>query len=147
MIGCKVTDDELQNQIMPMMHECYRLGIIDHDTIASLVRFCLQFWMGHFRMKKQQFDMAQQDIEEEKKKLAKIVAEKEAWQKWDNSTPRVIEKTTKELEQMGKEFDREFSAPQQQQQPEPQPQPKSKQQKESSRASRLANLTLEDMMA
>jgi hypothetical protein len=111
MIGCKVTDDELQNQIMPMMHECYRLGIIDHDTIASLVRFCLQFWMGHFRMKKQQFDMAQQDIEEEKKKLAKIVAEKEAWQKWDNSTPRVIEKTTKELEQMGKEFDREFSAP------------------------------------
>jgi SET domain-containing protein len=59
----------------------------------------------------------------------------------------VIEKTTKELKQMGKEFDREFSAPQQQQQPEPQPQPKSKQQKESSRASRLANLTLEDMMA
>jgi hypothetical protein len=111
MIGCRVTEDELQNQIMPMMHECYRLGIIDHDTIASLVRFCLQFWMGHFRMKKQQFDMAQEDIEEEKKKLAKIVAEKEAWQKWDNSTPRVIEKTTKELEQMGKEFDREFSAP------------------------------------
>jgi hypothetical protein len=54
-----------------MMHECYQLGIIDHDTVSSFVRFCLQFWMGHYRMKKQQFDMAQQDIEQkEKKKLA-----------------------------------------------------------------------------
>jgi hypothetical protein len=77
MIGCRITEDELRNQIMPMMHECYKLGIIDHDTIASLIRFCLQFWMGHFRMKKkQQFDMAQQDIEEEKKKLAAIVDQK-----------------------------------------------------------------------
>jgi hypothetical protein len=47
MIGCTAIDDELQNQIIPMMHECYRLGIIDHDTVASLIRFCLQFWMGH----------------------------------------------------------------------------------------------------
>jgi Protein of unknown function (DUF432) len=76
MIGCTAIDDGLQNQIIPMMHECYQLGIIDHDTVASLVRFCLQFWMGHFRMKKQQFDMAQQDIEEEKKKLAAIVDQK-----------------------------------------------------------------------
>lgn len=102
MIGCRVTEEELQNQIFPMMHECYRLGIIDHDTIASLIRFCLQFWMGHLRMKKHQFDMAQQDIDQEKKKLASIVAEKQAWEKWDNSTPRVMEKTVKELEQCEK---------------------------------------------
>lgn len=146
MIGCRVTEEELQNQIFPMMHECYRLGIIDHDTIASLIRFCLQFWMGHLRMKKHQFDMAQQDIDQEKKKLASIVAEKQAWEKWDNFTPRVMEKTVKELEQMGKDFDREFGtpAPQPEQQQLPQPKPK---QQESSRASRLANLTLEDMMA
>jgi hypothetical protein len=87
MIGCRVTEEELQNHIFPMMHECYQLGIIDRDTVASLIRFCLQFWMGHYRMKKQQFDMAQEDIEEEKKKLAAIVAEKEAWHKWDNSPP------------------------------------------------------------
>jgi hypothetical protein len=38
--------------------------------------------MGHYRMKKQQFDMNQREIEqEEKKKLAAIVAEKEAWHK------------------------------------------------------------------
>lgn len=146
MIGCRVTEEELQNQIFPMMHECYRLGIIDHDTIASLIRFCLQFWMGHLRMKKHQFDMAQQDIDQEKKKLASIVAEKQAWEKWDNSTPRVMEKTVKELEQMRKDFDREFGtpAPQPEQQQLPQPKPK---QQESWRASRLANLTLEDMMA
>ena len=89
-----------------MMHERYRLGIIDHDTIASLIRFCLQFWMGHLRMKKHQFDMAQQDIDQEKKKLASIVAEEQAWEKWDNSTPRVMEKNVKELEQMGKDFER-----------------------------------------
>jgi cell division protein FtsB len=107
MIGCRVTEEEIQNQIFPMMHECYKLGIIDHDTVASLIRFCLQFWMGHYRMKKkQQFDMAQQDIDQEKKKLASIVAEKQAWEKWDNSTPRVMEKTVKELEQTGKDFDR-----------------------------------------
>jgi hypothetical protein len=152
-VGCKVTDDELQNQIIPMMHECYQLGIIDRDTVSSFVRFCLRFWMGHFRMKKQQFDMAQQDIEEEKKKLAAIIAEKEAWEKWDNSTPRVIEKTVKQLEQMEKDLDREppaaaaaFSQTDHQQQQPRQPKPKPKQQ-ESSRASRLANLTLEDMMA
>jgi hypothetical protein len=111
MIGCRVTEEELQNQIYPMMHECYKLGIIDHDTIASLVRFCIQFWMGHYHMKKHQFDMAHEDIEVEKRKLAKIIAEKEAWHKWDNSTPRVIEKTTLALEQMGKEFDRRFPPP------------------------------------
>jgi hypothetical protein len=71
------------------MHDCYDLGIIDHDTMTSFLQFCVRFWMGHYRMKKQQqFDMNQREIEqEEKKKLAAIIAEKEAWQKWDNSTP------------------------------------------------------------
>jgi lipopolysaccharide export LptBFGC system permease protein LptF len=88
--------------------------------------------MGHYRMKKQQFDMAQRDIDQEKKKLASIVAEKQAWEKWDNSTPRVMEKTVKELEQMGKDFDREFgtTAPQPEQQPPPQEQPQQQQQEQ-----------------
>jgi hypothetical protein len=110
----------------------------------------VQFWIAHYRQKKQQFDMSQQEIEqEEKKKLDAIIAEKEAWQKWDNSTPRVMEKATKELEAMGKDLDREFKQqsqqpPQQQQQqllprlPKPKPQ---------QQASPLDNLSLEDMMA
>jgi hypothetical protein len=89
------------------MHDCFELGIIDHDSLTSFLRFCVQFWMGHYRMKKQQFDMSQQEIEVEKKKLAAIIAEKEAWQKWDNSTPRVMEKAVKELERMGEEFERD----------------------------------------
>jgi hypothetical protein len=31
-IGFRVTEEELQNIIYPEMHECYDLGIIDHDT-------------------------------------------------------------------------------------------------------------------
>jgi hypothetical protein len=90
-------------------------------------------------MKKQQFDMSQQEIDAEKKKLAAIVAEKEAWYKWDNSTPRVIEKATKELEAMGAQLEGESRLTQ----PQPQQQlPKPKQQQ-----SPLANLSLEDMMA
>jgi hypothetical protein len=106
-IGFRVTEEELHNTIYPIMHDCYDLGIIDHDTTSSFLRFCVQFWIGHYRMKKQQFDMDQREIEEEKKKLDAIIAEKEAWHKWDNSTPRVIEKATKELEQMGDEFERD----------------------------------------
>jgi hypothetical protein len=30
-IGLKVTEDELQNTIYPITHDCYQLGIIDHD--------------------------------------------------------------------------------------------------------------------
>jgi hypothetical protein len=109
--------------------------------------------MGHYRMKKkQQFEMSQREIEEEKKKLDAIIAEKEAWQKWDNSTPRVIEKTVKQLEQMEKDFDRESAAAaafsqtdhQQQQPRQPKSKPKPKEQESSSP---LANLSLEDMMA
>jgi hypothetical protein len=70
--------------IYPVMHDCYDLGIIDHDTLTSFLRFCVQFWMGHYRMKKkQQFDMVQEDIEEEEKLVA-IASEKEAYEK--NST-------------------------------------------------------------
>jgi hypothetical protein len=143
-IGFRVTEDELQNTIYPIMHDCYyQPGIIDHDTLTSFLRFCVQFWMGHYHMKKQQFDMSQQEIEEEKKKLDAIIAEKEAWHKWDNSTPRVIEKAVKQLEQMGEEFERESKREIQQRQ---QPKPKQQQQQESS-PSPLANLSLEGMMA
>jgi hypothetical protein len=45
-IGFKVTEDELHNTIYPVMHDCYQLGIIDHDTVTSFLRFCAQFWMG-----------------------------------------------------------------------------------------------------
>jgi hypothetical protein len=30
-VGFKVTESELQNTIYPIMHDCYQLGIIDHD--------------------------------------------------------------------------------------------------------------------
>jgi hypothetical protein len=140
-IGFRVTEGELQNTIYPVMHNCYQLGIIDHDTLTSFLRFCVQFWMGHYRMKKQQFDMSQREIEQEKKKLNAIIAEKEAWHKWDNSTPQVIEKATKELERMGEEFERDSKREiiQSQQRPKPKEQQSS--------VSPLANLSLEDMMA
>jgi hypothetical protein len=138
-IGFKVTEDELQNTIYPVMHDCYQLGIIDHDTLTSFLRFCLQFWMGHYRMKKQQqFDMSQQEIENEKKRLAAIIAEKEAWQKWDNSTPRVMQKTVKEREEMGEQLERKFA--------ETHPSSSPKQQPTASKTT-VANLSLEDMMA
>jgi flagellar biosynthesis GTPase FlhF len=143
-IGFRVTEDELQNIIYPVMHDCHELGIIDHDTVTSFLRFCVQFWMGHYRMKKQQFAMSQREIDEEKKKLAAIIAEKEAWQKWDNSAPRVMEKAVKELEQMGEEFERDSKREIQQQRQRAKPK---QQQQQQSSASPLANLSLEDMMA
>jgi MFS superfamily sulfate permease-like transporter len=94
-------------------------------------------------MKKQQFDMSQREIEQEKKKLEAIIAEKEAWHKWDNSTPRVMEKAVKELERMGEEFERDSKREIREQQQQQQPQPKPKQQSPSP----LANLYLKDMMA
>jgi hypothetical protein len=140
-IGFKVTESELQNTIYPIMHDCYRMGIIDYDTLTSFLRFCIQFWIGHYRMKKQQFDLNHQEIEQEKQKLAAIIAQKEAWQKWDNSTPRVIEKAANEIEAMGEQLERESKLTQPQ--PPQQQLPKPKQQQQSP----LANLSLEDMMA
>jgi hypothetical protein len=143
-IGFRVTEEELQNTIYPVMHDCYDLGIIDHDTVTSFLRFCVQFWIAHYRQKKQQFDMSQREIEqEEKKKLAAIIAEKEAWQKWDNSTPRVMQKTVKELEEMEEQLEREFAETRPSLSPKQQPR---KQQPTASKTT-VANLSLEDMMA
>jgi hypothetical protein len=102
--------------------------------------------MGHYHMKKkQQFDMSQQEIEqEEKKKLDAIIAEKEAWQKWDNSTPRVMQKTVKELEEMGEQLEREFAETHPSSSPKQQP--RKKQPTTASKAT-VANLSPEDMMA
>jgi hypothetical protein len=141
----RVTEDELHNTIYPVMHDCYDLGIIDHDTTTSFLRFCVQFWIAHYRMKKQQFDMSEQEIEEEKKKLRAILAEKEAWQKWDNSTPRVMQKAAEEMERMGEDFERDSKREITQQQQRVKP--KQQQQQEQSSASPLANLSLDDMMA
>jgi hypothetical protein len=102
--------------------------------------------MGHYHMKKkQQFDMSQQEIEqEEKKKLDAIIAEKKAWQKWDNSTPRVMQKTVKELEEMGEQLEREFAETHPSSSPKQQP--RKKQPTTASKAT-VANLSPEDMMA
>ena len=101
--------------------------------------------MGHYRMKKQQFDMNQREIEqEEKKKLAAIVTEKEAWHKWDNSTPRVMQKTVKEREEMGEQLEREFAETHPLSSPKQQPR---KQQPTTASKATVANLSLEDMMA
>jgi hypothetical protein len=75
-IGFRVTEDELHNTIYPVMHNCYDLGIIDHDTVTSFLRFCVQFWIAHYHMKKQQFEMSQQEIEQDEEKLAAIVDQK-----------------------------------------------------------------------
>jgi hypothetical protein len=91
---------------------------------------------------KKQFDMSHQEVEEEKKKLAAIIAQKEAWQKWDNSTPRVIEKTVKQLEKMGEQLEREFAETHPSSSPKQQP----RKQPTASKTT-VANLSLEDMMA
>jgi hypothetical protein len=76
-IGCKVTGNGLRNLITPIMHDCYNLGLIKHNTVSSFVRFCINFWIEHYHMKKkEQFDTVQEEIEEEEKLVA-IAAEKE----------------------------------------------------------------------
>jgi signal transduction histidine kinase len=97
-IGFKVTESELQNTIYPIMHDCYQLGIIDHDTLTSFLRFCIQFWMGHYRIKKQQFDMVQEEIEEEEEEKLVAIAAEEAYEK--NSTAWAIEKATDALKRL-----------------------------------------------
>jgi hypothetical protein len=95
--------------------------------------------------KQQQFEMSQREIEQEKKKLAAIIAEKEACGKWDNSTPRVMQKTVKELEEMGEQLEREFAETHPSSSSSPKQQPR-KQQPTASKTT-VANLSLEDMMA
>ena len=38
-IGFRVTEEELQNTIYPVMHDCYDLGIIEHDIIIIISHF------------------------------------------------------------------------------------------------------------
>jgi hypothetical protein len=42
-----------------------------YPDIVSTV-FCIQFWIGHYRMKKQQFDLSHQEIEQEEKKKLQL---------------------------------------------------------------------------
>ena len=68
-----VTEEELQNVIYPVMHDCYyQLGIIDHDTLTSFLHFTVQFWMGHYRMKKKQQFESVGDSAGGEEKLARI---------------------------------------------------------------------------
>jgi hypothetical protein len=64
-MGCQVTEDELQNIITPIMHDCHSLGLIKHDTVPSFARFCIDFWIGHYNNKKREFATRVQDIEDE----------------------------------------------------------------------------------
>jgi hypothetical protein len=48
------------------MKDCYQPDLVKHDTISSFVSFCINFWIGHYRLKKQQSEMTQQEIAAEK---------------------------------------------------------------------------------
>ena len=98
--------------------------------------------MGHYRVKKQQFDMVQEEIEEEQEKLVAIAAEKEqAYEK--NSTARMVEKAIKQIEELGEQLDGDFE--------EDTTHPssyyqRSRKQQQSALSRTVANLSLEDMM-
>jgi hypothetical protein len=49
-----------------MMDDCYQLALVKDNTISSFVRFCINFWIAHYKLKKQEFVMRQQDIEQQK---------------------------------------------------------------------------------
>jgi hypothetical protein len=50
-IGCKLTEEELQNIITPVMHDCYNLGLVKLPTVYILLcNLLYNFWMGHYRM-------------------------------------------------------------------------------------------------
>ena len=50
------------------MDGCYDLEIIDRQMVSACVELCINFWIGHYRTTKQQFEMSQQEIEQEEKK-------------------------------------------------------------------------------
>ncbi len=50
-IACKITEEEYQKTILPTMYGCYDLEIIDRQTISAFVKFCINFWIGHYRTK------------------------------------------------------------------------------------------------
>jgi hypothetical protein len=57
-MGCSVSEEEFQNNIIaPNARDCYQLGLIPHETVSYFVRFCVNFWIGHYCVKKQQFEM------------------------------------------------------------------------------------------
>jgi Protein of unknown function (DUF432) len=75
-IGTKVTEEEFQKTVLPITHDCYHLGLIDHDTVSSFVKFCINFWIAHYTTKKLEFETQQQHIDQEREKLAAIVDQK-----------------------------------------------------------------------
>ncbi len=92
-------------------------------------------------MKKKQFEVSQQEIDEEKK-LAEIIAEKV--QAYEKSTMGVIERATKGVEELGEQLERDFEE-------DTVHLPLSHQLRRTSQqrttASRTAKLSLEDMIA
>jgi hypothetical protein len=64
-ITCKITEEEFQKTILPTMYDCYDLEIIDRQMVSAFVKLCINFWIGHYRTTKQQFEMSQQEIEQE----------------------------------------------------------------------------------
>ena len=74
-IGTKVTEEEFQKTVLPITHDCYHLGLIDHDTVSSFVKFCINFWIAHYTTKLE-FETQQQHIDQEREKLAAIVDQK-----------------------------------------------------------------------
>jgi hypothetical protein len=66
-IACKITEEEFQKTILPTMYDCYDLEIIDRQMVSAFVELCINFWIGHYRTTKQQFEMSQQEIEQEEK--------------------------------------------------------------------------------
>jgi hypothetical protein len=82
----------------------------------------------------------QQEIEnEEKKKLAAMVAQKE--QAYEKSTAHVIQKATKQIEELGEQLDRSFE------ETHPSSRRPRRQQQSAASKTTVANLSLEDMMA
>lgn len=86
------------------MHDCYQLGLIKQDTVSSFVRFCINFWMGHYNNKQREFAIREREIENGKK-IAAIAAQREVWVR---SPARAVEKATEQIEELGEQLDRDF---------------------------------------
>ena len=51
-MGCRITEDELQNLIALVAYDYYQLRLTKQDTVSSFVRFCINnFWIGHYNNK------------------------------------------------------------------------------------------------
>ena len=91
--------------------------------------------------KQQQFDMNQREIENEKKRLAAVAAQREVWER---SPARAVEKATEQMEELGEQLNRDFE--EDTAHPPLSDQPRRTLQQPTT-ASSTANLPLEDMMA